>query len=618
MTKTSKEKRRLTKEEIQKAREVNLVDYCLTNNIPLIRTHTRNPSLAEHDSLVFYPDNKDRQWNRHSTGQGGDAIAFIQFYESRHLPEGETVSFQYAVNKLLDNDYKSVPKIRPPVPDFEYQNYEVKDFTKAKEYLVNERGIDEAFVSVLIDEGIIAQNNRNNIVFKWIDYDQDGKIVGANEQGTGRTKEGERSFKKTQRHSTRGKGFNLRIGEPENIKFFESAIDLLSYADIHQEQLENEWLVSMEGLKHTVVMETLNSCSRYSKNHEDYHIHSVTFCVDNDEAGRTFADKYIGKLTILDPNGNKDFTLDVPENSKDWNDELKKQRQDELGGILMVEEEEKKYKVYNFETIREEMKNIIENHYDDFIKAELSIEKGIDDKELLDRVYEEYMNNKGMESHLNDNFDEIIDEYDQLFEFANEHNLKFSSRTEYNDFTNYVFEHEKGTLVDIDKSIIGKYDLALSREEDDFLPFYKKEDMDRNDLRDTLNNVNFQPVIEKEGEIKVDEKHIYIYSGFGEPEKVESFEEIAVESNHLGDVTEEFQEEVDWHMDVDTLEELQENQFFAEYGVWINPTKEQLEEYNESIGLDKDEYLQDFEGHEQLFEDRETTTYLDLDDELEL
>src|SRR5699024_10775619 len=104
-----------------------------------------------------------------------------------------------------------------------------------------------------------------------------------------------------------------------------------------------------------------------------------------DEAGRTFADKYIGKLTILDPNGNKDFTLDVPENSKDWNDELKKQRQDELGGILMVEEEEKKYKVYNFETIREEMKNIIENHYDDFIKAELSIEKGIDDKELLDR-----------------------------------------------------------------------------------------------------------------------------------------------------------------------------------------------------------------------------------------
>lgn len=49
-----------------------------------------------------------------------------------------------------------------------------------------------------------------------------------------------------------------------------------------------------------------------------------------------------------------------------------------------------------------------ENH-EDFAKALISFEKGINDKDALDKLYQEYMDNDSM-SLLNDEFDYLIDE----------------------------------------------------------------------------------------------------------------------------------------------------------------------------------------------------------------
>jgi len=58
-----------------------------------------------------------------------------------------------------------------------------------------------------------------------------------------------------------------------------------------------------------------------------------------------------------------------------------------------------------------EMKNTLEkmanDNFEDFTKALISFEKGINDKETLDKVYQDYMDNDSM-GLLNDEFDYFI------------------------------------------------------------------------------------------------------------------------------------------------------------------------------------------------------------------
>lgn len=114
----------------------------------------------------------------------------------------------------------------------------------------------------------------------------------------------------------------------------------------------------------------------------------------------------------------------------------------------------------------------------------------------------------------------------------------------------------------------------------------------------------FDSSIDENKESKNTGVDLYYYSGFSEPEKIESIESLFLESNYLGNVTDEFMEEYEFHMKDGDIADFQENQFVASYGVWVNPTKEQLQEYNKSVMLDDNEYLQDFEGHEQLYRNR--------------
>jgi len=63
----------------------------------------------------------------------------------------------------------------------------------------------------------------------------------------------------------------------------------------------------------------------------------------------------------------------------------------------------------NYEQIKKSIQNMINENYEDFIKAMISIEKGINDNEALDTIYQDYMHNDTMQL-LNDSFDELIDE----------------------------------------------------------------------------------------------------------------------------------------------------------------------------------------------------------------
>lgn len=61
----------------------------------------------------------------------------------------------------------------------------------------------------------------------------------------------------------------------------------------------------------------------------------------------------------------------------------------------------------NFDEMKKIIENLMEEDYETFIKALISIEKTIDDKETLDCLYQEYMENDEM-NLLNNQFDKAL------------------------------------------------------------------------------------------------------------------------------------------------------------------------------------------------------------------
>ena len=95
-----------------------------------------------------------------------------------------------------------------------------------------------------------------------------------------------------------------------------------------------------------------------------------------------------------------------------------------------------------------EMKNTIEQmaneNYEDFTKALISFEKGVNDKEALDILYDNYTNNDSL-TLLNEEFDYMIDE------------LRESRQIK----ENASLEKEDNDLVNIVGNVVGEVEVAL-------------------------------------------------------------------------------------------------------------------------------------------------------------
>ncbi|WP_231572576.1 toprim domain-containing protein [Halobacillus sp. BBL2006] len=253
-----------------------------------------------HDSLVI----KDQMyaWNSRDE-KGAGVINFAKMFYGMSFPE--------AVLDLNEQGYKVKDKFQQQKLKEPYQypsQYEVNDRTKAKAYLTKERKIHPKIVNWLDSKDLIAQDKLGNVVFKW---KQHGEIVGADRQGTSPMKDG-RMFKGIDRNSHGSAGFSVDIGKPNSIYLFESPIDALSYWSIKREKLQNTRLVSMSGLKRQTMIDEIKRMGK-----EGHKVKQITFCTDNDKAGREFANKYHRLMVTSVP------SIDLPI-KKDWSEELEK------------------------------------------------------------------------------------------------------------------------------------------------------------------------------------------------------------------------------------------------------------------------------------------------------
>ena len=63
----------------------------------------------------------------------------------------------------------------------------------------------------------------------------------------------------------------------------------------------------------------------------------------------------------------------------------------------------------DYKTMRARIEDIVNDNHRDFVKAMISIEKGINDESTLDKLYDAYMDNDSL-NLLHDEFDYLIED----------------------------------------------------------------------------------------------------------------------------------------------------------------------------------------------------------------
>ena len=294
---------RITDEQKERAAFVNLPQFLMSHGFDLKKVG-KEYVWKEHDSLHIKDNGPGErgQWFRFSENKGGDNIGLLREYMD--------MSFIDAVEALtgehIDCTYISSHTYEPkPVQQTarELSLAEADNCRRVFAYLCKTRGLDYDMLSELVKKGVISQEEKTgNVLFKY--FDTDGKVIGAEKVGTST----EHKFKGIATGSASGHGFEVVCGTGEKAFFFESAIDMLSYLQMHSKELDNCRLVSMMGVKPNIVLDTMLRHNIAPEN--------VFLCSDNDTAGNEFAqrlqEQYHDMKRII-----------TPDTYKDWNDMLR-------------------------------------------------------------------------------------------------------------------------------------------------------------------------------------------------------------------------------------------------------------------------------------------------------
>lgn len=294
---------RITDEQKERANLVNLPQFLMSHGFDLKKVG-KEYVWKEHDSLHIKDNGSGErgQWFRFSENKGGDNIGLLReymdmsFIDAVEALNGELIDRTYTPSRT----YESKPVQQTAR---ELSLAEADNCRRVFAYLCKTRGLDYDMLSALVKKGIISQEEKTgNVLFKY--YDDRGKVIGAEKVGTST----EHKFKGIATGSAGGHGFEVVHGTGEKAFFFESAIDMLSYLQMHSKELDNCRLVSMMGVKPSIVLDTMLRHNIAPEN--------VFLCSDNDTAGNEFA----RRLQEQYPDMKRIIT---PDTYKDWNDMLR-------------------------------------------------------------------------------------------------------------------------------------------------------------------------------------------------------------------------------------------------------------------------------------------------------
>lgn len=281
--------RSLPNELIQQAARTDLVVYCNTHGIELVKSGDEYV-MKDHDSFNISAK-EPWKWYWFSEGVGGKAVDFIMYWYG--------VDLQEAVEELIG----VVPTdMRTQLPTHIKNQKIVSTQRRVIAYLCSTRHLDYDIVCEFLKEGKLMEDSYGNCVFPICD--DTGTIISAELHGTV-TISGKPTYKNTVT-VTNSYGFEYKIGDAvEWVLYTESAIDLMSLYQLYKDKLNSTLLVSIAGLKPTIV-EHYKAMYPNAKH---------CLCVDHDDSGIRFVQKAKKIYT--------DLSCRFPdEGVKDWNDLL--------------------------------------------------------------------------------------------------------------------------------------------------------------------------------------------------------------------------------------------------------------------------------------------------------
>lgn len=308
--------RRFTAEELAIAKGTDLCDVAATFGFTVKRVGNYH-TLQEMNSIRIYNRKSWFRWSReHDIGErGGSQIDFLKVFEGMETKE--------AVFWLLDfTGYRRAAQ-NEERPKLTHQAAEKTVAEKKKfvlpapapdnrylySYLQNERAISKETIDFFVCSGLIYEAaGYHNIVFKG--NDKDGKTRFASMRGV--FDRNGKTFKCDVEGNDKNYGFNVVNEDSGELAVFEAGIDAMSYADIFGRTDQN--LLAL-GMLSDAPLTTFLS--------EHPQIHSIQFCLDNDEPGRKATEALMQKYY---ESGYEVEDKPPPKQYKDYNQWLQEEK----------------------------------------------------------------------------------------------------------------------------------------------------------------------------------------------------------------------------------------------------------------------------------------------------
>lgn len=292
-----------TQDEYEKAKQVKLIDYLISNGYNLKKVGTNEYTLKEHDSMRINDLKNTFYWN--SRNVGGSTIQFLQYYEGKTFVEA--IKTLNSKNILSHNNLNKniIEKEKVILPEKNVNN------KRLIAYLTQTRKIDAEIVYDLIKKGVIYEDKENhNIVF--IGKDNNNNVKYASKRSTLTNS----NYKGDCKNSDKNFGFRIHSKNNCNKVFvFESAIDLMTHATISKD-LGKDWeninRVSLGCLSFKAIDNFLE---------DNKNIEEIVLFLDNDKAGKENANKFYNNYS----NNYKIYIICVKNKdlNQSWQDYLK-------------------------------------------------------------------------------------------------------------------------------------------------------------------------------------------------------------------------------------------------------------------------------------------------------
>lgn len=341
---------------VEELKRLSILDVVASLGIQLKRSGSHTYSWDEHDSFTI--NTQENYFNWFARSKGGDVFDMVRVVQEELT--GQQVSFKEAKHFLEEGNFEVFDSSKIPEKEpFKYylEPYET-EFTEARSYLKDVRGLSDETIDYFGEKGVLAQATKKTgnyyepiIVFKSLNGQNE--VIGASLQGIRENHDlYERGrLKQIMRASDGLTGMHIDIGQPKRLVFAEAPIDLMSYYELHKGELSDVRLVAMDGLKESTISRHVaellyelgeikaqvkpeNYSTFLSQTAEvtDFfkdgkHQELITLAVDNDTAGHTFIDRLADKGIS--------FSSDLPSmpagrDKMDWNDALKESKEKAL------------------------------------------------------------------------------------------------------------------------------------------------------------------------------------------------------------------------------------------------------------------------------------------------